>query len=214
MGRTNGKHLTPQEREAILEVLARHSRENSHPTAAARELGIRPSTVRRLAKEAGVFGPPDRPSFEASIVPSVAMANGELIAHLAKRSKSHRDHFAAEKNRRIKIDTHSSPHGARVVVVERPGIGVRANLASRIKDRLCWLPHRLYGCTGFPSNLIAVWAVFFFPRQERRRCWIRAQRSAGGLSPQAHPLGVENAGDALDHIIHSSTLHLSPVWRG
>lgn len=101
MGRTNGKHLTPQEREMILDVLSRHS----HATAAAKELGFRPSTVRKIAKEARVFDPPDRPTFEASIIPSVAMANGELIAHLAKRSKSHRDHFAAEKNRRIKIDT-------------------------------------------------------------------------------------------------------------
>lgn len=49
--------------------------------------------------------PASRPAVEASFVPSADMPNGDLIAHLAKRSAAHRARFAAEKNRRLKVDT-------------------------------------------------------------------------------------------------------------
>jgi hypothetical protein len=54
--------------------------------------------------------PAQRPNVEASFVPSSEMPNGDLIAHLAKRSAAHRARFAAEKNRRLKVDT-SEPVG-------------------------------------------------------------------------------------------------------
>lgn len=47
----------------------------------------------------------ERPGFTASPVPSAEMDNADLISHLASRSRKHRARFAAEKNRRIKIDT-------------------------------------------------------------------------------------------------------------
>lgn len=81
------------------EVLARHG---GNKTAAANELGLSRSAFSdRLAKLDHV----ERPAFEASFVPTDKMPNAELIAHLAKRSRAHRERFSAEKNRRIKIDT-------------------------------------------------------------------------------------------------------------
>lgn len=76
-------------------------------TAAARQTGAKRNTLGdnyRAGIDAGL-GTVKRPDFSASFVPSSEMPNADLIAHLASRSRKHRDRFHAEKNRRIKIDT-------------------------------------------------------------------------------------------------------------
>lgn len=103
MGHDNGIHYTAEMRATIESLLAR---DGTTPTAVARELGLRPCTIRNMARELRERATaPERPEFEASFVPSAAMPNGDLIAHLAARSRKVREHFRAEKNRRIKINT-------------------------------------------------------------------------------------------------------------
>jgi hypothetical protein len=100
----SGQHWTVEQRAAVeAELLA----SGLTPTEFARLRGHRLGTVQKLARElkARTTVPLHRPAVSASFVPSANMDNGELIAHLAKRSRAHREHFAAEKNRRLKIDT-------------------------------------------------------------------------------------------------------------
>lgn len=100
----NGQHWTDEMKASVeAELLA----SGLTPTEFARTRGFRTGTVQKLARElkARATVPLHRPAVSASFVPSANMDNGELIAHLAKRSKAHREHFAAEKNRRLKIDT-------------------------------------------------------------------------------------------------------------
>lgn len=86
-------------RQAV-EALAIYGSKN----AAAKALGIPNSTFRRHISKS-VTMEISRPSFAASPVPSAEMSNADLIAHLANRTRKHRARFAAEKNRRIAIDT-------------------------------------------------------------------------------------------------------------
>lgn len=51
MGRTNGKHISPAERETIRAEIRRQWALGLTPTHAARALGIRPCTVRDIARE-------------------------------------------------------------------------------------------------------------------------------------------------------------------
>lgn len=102
----SGQHHTPEYR-AFIEDALRNRGPDETPTHVARRLGIRKVTVQIIARElaANENKPPARPNVEASFVPCADMDNADLIAHLAKRSRSHREHFAAKKNRRLKIDT-------------------------------------------------------------------------------------------------------------
>jgi hypothetical protein len=93
--------LTPiEEIRAAVEALAKFG----SIRAASMATGVSRSTLARRLDRAGRLEV-ERPAFEASIVPSASMPNAELVAHLAQRSQLHRARFAAEKNRRIKINT-------------------------------------------------------------------------------------------------------------
>lgn len=98
----NGLHWTDDFKSHVLEELMASG---LTPTEYARAHGLRTGTVQKLARDLKTAVPPERPAVSASYVPSDRMENAELIAHLAKRSRAHRERFAAEKNRRLKIDT-------------------------------------------------------------------------------------------------------------
>lgn len=95
--------LTDEEMHAVLDALAIHGT----VSAAARAMDIpRGTFVHRMARAKARLTPAaERPKVEASFVPTAAMDNADLITHLAKRSRAHREHFHAEKNRRLKIAT-------------------------------------------------------------------------------------------------------------
>ena len=98
-----GQHATP-EYLAFLEDAIRRKPDNETITDLARRIGANRLALGRIARDMAQ-PPPERPTFQPSIVPSADMDSGELIAHLAKRSRAHRARFEAEKNRRIKINT-------------------------------------------------------------------------------------------------------------
>jgi hypothetical protein len=75
---------------------------NFNYAEASRNTGIPRSTIQGHVK---IWEGRERPAFVASPVPSAEMSNADLITHLASRSRKHRAHFEAEKNRRIAIDT-------------------------------------------------------------------------------------------------------------
>lgn len=95
-----GQHLDPKRKEQIIQRIL----EGAIPKHLARETGVSESTVYKLSMLAKQQSTP-RPTFEASYVPSAEMPTEELIQHLARRSRAHREHFTADKNRRIKINT-------------------------------------------------------------------------------------------------------------
>lgn len=96
-----GQHWTDDFKARVIEEL---QASGLTPTEYARANGYRLGTVQKLARSLKDTTA-DRPHVSASFVPSDKMENGELIAHLAKRSRAYRERFAAEKNRRIMIDT-------------------------------------------------------------------------------------------------------------
>jgi hypothetical protein len=97
----SGQHWYPE----IIAEFERRIRAGGIATHVAREMGLspnRPVFERARAIKAQMIAEA-RPPVTASFVPSDEMDTGDLIAHLAKRSRSHRERFAAEKNRRITI---------------------------------------------------------------------------------------------------------------
>jgi hypothetical protein len=107
MTRISGVHFQPGEREALARDLAEWLKSSGNTaTGFARARGLRPCTMQEMARNLRLTAPAQlRPEFVASPVPSAEMPNADLIAHLAARSRKHRDRFTAEKNRRIKIST-------------------------------------------------------------------------------------------------------------
>ena len=104
-----GGHTTPatdDELRLVVEAWLIHGDKSK----AAAALGWHRSKYRhkfRVAEKRGLVPnrAAERPNVEASFVPSSEMDSADLIAHLARRSRAHRDHFTAERNRRLKIDT-------------------------------------------------------------------------------------------------------------
>lgn len=87
--------------DRVLDTLEKN---NGNQAATARQLGVKRSTLINQILRAQERQR-ERPRFAASPVPSADMESADLIAHLADRSRKHRARFAAEKNRRIIIDT-------------------------------------------------------------------------------------------------------------
>ena len=98
--------VPPLDADYLRSVVAALEASGGNKSEAARQMGLHVNTFKSQYDRAMKRGAPrSLPSFEASGVPSSDMPNADLIAHLAKRSKAHRDRFAAEKNRRIRINT-------------------------------------------------------------------------------------------------------------